>query len=61
MTSTYTRKHDGRRYRYYVSQAVLKRMSTTDVQVPRIPATTIEQLVQDAFSGAQHKTTDPWW
>jgi DNA invertase Pin-like site-specific DNA recombinase len=61
MTSTYARKRDGRHYRYYVSQAVLKRTFTTDAQVPRISATTIEQLVQDALSGARHTTGDPWW
>jgi hypothetical protein len=61
MTSTYARKRDRRHYRYYVSQAVLKRTSITDVQVSRIAATTIEQLVQDALAGAQHMTRDPCW
>jgi site-specific DNA recombinase len=61
MTASYARKPDGRQYRYYVSQAVLKQTPTIDVQVPRIAAMTIEQLVKDALAGAQHKTRDPWW
>ena len=37
------------------------RQRLMDVQVPRIAATTIELLVQDAFAGAQHTTREPWW
>ncbi len=61
MTSTYARKRDGRQYRYYVSQAVLRQTSAVDVQVPRIAAITIEQLVQGALASAQHSTKAPWW
>jgi hypothetical protein len=61
MTSTYTRKRDGRQYRYYVSQAALKQKPTVDVQIPRIAATTIEQLVENALASAQHKTRAAWW
>jgi DNA invertase Pin-like site-specific DNA recombinase len=61
MTSSYARKRDGRQYRYYVSQAVLKQTSTVDVQVSRISAMTIEQLVQGALASAQHTTKAPWW
>lgn len=60
MTSSYARKRDRRQYRYYVSQAILKQTSIVGVEVPRIAAMTIEQLVQGALPSTQHTTKAPW-
>jgi site-specific DNA recombinase len=64
MTPTYSRKKDGRRYCFYTSQAVLKRRSVEDVQVGRIAATTIEDLIRDAIAAhCSHRdsTKLAWW
>jgi site-specific DNA recombinase len=45
MTPTYTKKAGGRRYKYYVSQTILKHGPTIAVEIPRIAAETIEPLV----------------
>src|ERR1022692_1317351 len=50
MTPTHSRKPDGRRYRFYVSLAHIKGLSKHNIEVPRISAGSIEQLVTDALS-----------
>jgi site-specific DNA recombinase len=45
MTPTYTPKANGRRYRYYVSQAVLKHGRVDSIEVPRIAGEVIDQWV----------------
>jgi site-specific DNA recombinase len=47
MSPTYTKKRDGRRYRYYVSQALLQNDRARAGTVSRVPAKTIEQLLND--------------
>lgn len=49
MTPSCSKKKTGERYRYYVSQAVLKRRSTDGIEVPRIGAETIERFVAEAL------------
>lgn len=65
MTPTYSRKKSGRRYCFYVSQAVLKRRSIEGVQVGRIAATTIERLVQQTIEAHRVPERDSrastWW
>lgn len=48
MTPSYSSNRSGTRYRYYVSQAVLKRRCKYNIEVPRIGAETIEQFVAEA-------------
>jgi site-specific DNA recombinase len=43
MTPTYTPKANGQRYRYYVSQAVLKQGRVDSIEVPRIAGEVIDQ------------------
>ena len=50
MSPTYTKKRDGRRYRYYVSQALLQNDREQAGTVTRVPADTIEQLVSKAVA-----------
>jgi hypothetical protein len=57
MSPTYTKKRDGRRYRYYVSQALLQNDRARAGTVSRIPAKTIEQLVTDEVT--RLRTTSP--
>jgi site-specific DNA recombinase len=45
MSPSHTKKSDGRRYRYYVSQALLQNDRARAGTVSRIPAEAIEQLV----------------
>jgi len=60
MTTTYARKEDGRRYRYYVSQAVLKNRGAENVEVPRIAAHAIEPIVQRAVAETRLCETVDW-
>ena len=50
MTPTHSRKPDGRRYRFYVSLAYIKGKPKDNIELPRISAGSIEQLVTDALS-----------
>lgn len=50
MTPTHSRKPDGRLYRFYVSLARVKGQPTGNIELPRISAGAIEQLVTDALS-----------
>jgi len=50
MTPTYTVKSNGSRYRYYVSQAVLKNRDNEVGSIPRVPAHAIETLVFDQLA-----------
>jgi site-specific DNA recombinase len=47
MSPTYTKKTNGRRYRYYVSQALLQNERANAGSVSRIPAEAIERLVDE--------------
>lgn len=49
------RKADGRRYRYYVSQALLQGQSESGGTVRRVSAHAIEALVERAVAGAPPK------
>lgn len=45
MTPSYSSKANGQRYRYYVSQAVLKHRHVDTIEVPRIAGEVIDQWV----------------
>jgi DNA invertase Pin-like site-specific DNA recombinase len=47
LSPSHAKKRDGRRYRYYVSQAVLQQRGTEVGSLSRIPAQAIEDLVTD--------------
>ena len=51
MSPSHARKADGRRYRYYVSQAVLQGRSESAGTVRRVSAHAIEALVERAIAG----------
>ena len=48
MSPSHTKKSSGRRYRYYVSQALLQNARARAGTVSRIPAEAIERLVDTA-------------
>jgi len=50
MTPTHTRKPDGRLYRFYVRLAHIRGHPSDNIELPRISAGAIEQLVTDALS-----------
>ena len=47
LSPSHVKKRDGRRYRYYVSQAVLQHRGTKAGSLSRVPAQAIEDLVID--------------
>jgi site-specific DNA recombinase len=49
MSSAYTTKRNGQRYRYYVSQALLRGAKAARGTVARVPAREIERLVAEAL------------
>ncbi|MCA0245707.1 MAG: recombinase family protein [Proteobacteria bacterium] len=53
MSPSWTTKRNGRRYAYYVSQALLQSRKSQAGAVPRVPAETIERLVARALSPAE--------
>ncbi len=58
MSPTHTKKSNGRRYRYYVSQALLQNDRACSGSVNRIPAEAIEQLVDAQISRLLCPTDD---
>ena len=52
MSPTYTVKRNGRRYPYYVSQALLQNEKERAGSIPRVPAEEIERLVQQAMGSS---------
>lgn len=58
MSPTHTKKSNGRRYRYYVSQALLQNDRALAGTVSRIPAEAIEQLVDIQIKGLLFPTAD---
>lgn len=58
MSPTHTKKSNGRRYRYYVSQALLQNDRARAGTVSRIPAESIEQLVNTQISRLLCPTDD---
>ncbi|HEY4265554.1 MAG TPA: recombinase family protein [Micropepsaceae bacterium] len=52
MTPTYSRKPDGRRYRYYTSQSRLKG-NHSNVSISRVPAAALEDLIKSALTRLQ--------
>ena len=53
MSPTYSIKRDGRRYAYYVSQALLQNNKERAGSIPRVPAGEIERLVLKALGSAE--------
>ncbi len=51
MSPTHAKKRSGKRYRYYVSQAIVKGQSREAGSNPRIPAHEIEELIMDRVKG----------
>jgi site-specific DNA recombinase len=58
MSPTHTKKSNGRRYRYYVSQALLQNARARSGTVSRIPAESIEQLVDTQIRRLWSATDD---
>ena len=58
MSPSYTVRPSGRRYAYYVSQALVQGAKERAGAVPRVRAEEIERLVSDATDGAQHDATE---
>jgi DNA invertase Pin-like site-specific DNA recombinase len=58
MSPTHTKKSNGRRYRYYVSQALLQNDHARSGSVNRIPAEAIEQMVDTQISRLLCPTDD---
>ena len=58
MSPTYTQKSNGRRYRYYLSQALLQNDRLRAGTVSRIPAEAIEQLVDIQIRRLMSATDD---
>ena len=58
MSPTYTKKSNGRRYRYYLSQALLQNDRARAGTVSRIPAETIEHLVDSEIRRLLSATED---
>jgi hypothetical protein len=66
MSSSHTVKPGNKRYRYYVSQALLKDNLNNAGSLPRLPATTIEEVIFETLSnilpdqkGISWKQIDP--
>jgi site-specific DNA recombinase len=62
MSPSFTRKANGRRYRYYVSQAILQNDRRNVGSVGRVPAGAVEAAVADAIKRmiAPAASQDPW-
>ncbi len=54
MSPTFTTKRTGRRYPYYVSQALLQNVKARAGSTPRVPAEEIERLVRQALGSSDH-------
>jgi site-specific DNA recombinase len=59
MSPSHTKKSNGRRYRYYVSQALLQNNRARAGTVSRIPAEAIERLVDTEIRRLWSATDDP--
>jgi site-specific DNA recombinase len=57
MSPSHTRKADGRRYRYYISQAVLQGRPESGGTMRRVSAHAIEALVERAIAEASPRST----
>ncbi|MBI3129658.1 MAG: recombinase family protein [Candidatus Tectomicrobia bacterium] len=58
MTPSHTKKPSGRRYRYYVSQALIRGRHEGVGSVSRVPAEAIERFVAERVKGSMEK--EPW-
>jgi site-specific DNA recombinase len=59
MSPTYTVQRNGRRYTYYVSQALLQNEKERAGSIPRVPAEEIERLVHKALGPGSEETCSP--
>jgi site-specific DNA recombinase len=59
MSPSHVRKKDGRRYRYYVSQALLQHRAAASGSLRRVPAQPLEDLVLDRLRRAASGSAAP--
>jgi site-specific DNA recombinase len=59
MSPTYTIQRHGRRYAYYVSQALLQNEKEQAGSIPRVSAEEIERLVRKALGSGSEETCSP--